>query len=396
MSAGRLIASRLEFKAKMAVASIAISFFVIIIAVAVTQGFRSGIRTQIRDFTGDIVLRPQWTSSTAGADQNILKEPCYLPDILALEEVEGAQATILRAGIVKGGESIYGALFKAVCGEQELSAGGAAIGRSLARREKLEEGDKFNCYFVSEGSGGVKVRRFTVESIYDDSLAGVSLGEGQSLIMLNEADLRRINRWDESLASGLEITLKDKYSDRQQSIKAARKIGEIILLSRCSEQEMASSIASCEDYSQIYDWLDLISYNVYAILFLMIAVAGFNMISGVLIMLFRNISTIGLLKALGMKDRNVAGVFLRISARAVVRGLVIGNLAAFALCCIQKWTHIIKLNPANYYLSYVPIDLNIKGILAADACAFILILLLTLIPCLFISKVDPAQSVKAE
>ena len=118
MSAGRLIASRLEFKAKMAVASIAISFFVIIIAVAVTQGFRSGIRTQIRDFTGDIVLRPQWTSSTAGADQSILKEPCYLPDILALEEVEGAQATILRAGIVKGGESIYGALFKAVCGEQ--------------------------------------------------------------------------------------------------------------------------------------------------------------------------------------------------------------------------------------------------------------------------------------
>ena len=214
--------------------------------------------------------------------------------------------------------------------------------------------------------------------------------------MLNEADLRRINRWDESLASGLEITLKDKYSDRQQSIKAARKIGEIILLSGCSEQEMASSIASCEDYSQIYDWLDLISYNVYAILFLMIAVAGFNMISGVLIMLFRNISTIGLLKALGMKDRSVAGVFLRISARAVVRGLVIGNFAAFALCCIQKWTHIIKLNPANYYLSYVPIDLNIKGILAADACAFILILLLTLIPCLFISKVDPAQSVKAE
>ena len=396
MSAGRLIASRLEFKAKMAVASIAISFFVIIIAVAVTQGFRSGIRTQIRDFTGDIVLRPQWTSSTAGADQSILKEPCYLPDILALEEVEGAQATILRAGIVKGGESIYGALFKAVCGEQELSAGGAAIGRSLARREKLEEGDKFNCYFVSEGSGGVKVRRFTVESIYDDSLAGVSLGEGQSLIMLNEADLRRINRWDESLASGLEITLKDKYSDRQQSIKAARKIGELILLSGCSEQEMASSIASCEDYSQIYDWLDLISYNVYAILFLMIAVAGFNMISGLLILLFRNISTIGTLKSLGMTDRGVAGVFLRISAKIVGKGMLIGNASALLLCLIQSTTHFLKLDPANYYVSYVPVEFDLLKIFTCDAVAFAVILLLMLIPCLFISRIDPSLTSKTE
>ena len=159
---------------------------------------------------------------------------------------------------------------------------------------------------------------------------------------------------------------------------------------------MASSVASCEDYSQIYDWLELISYNVYALLFLMIAVAGFNMISSVLIMLFRNISTIGLLKTLGMNDRSVAEVFLRISAKAVVKGLVIGNLAAFALCYIQKWTRVIRLDPSNYYLSYVPIDLNLKGILAANLCAFFLILLLTLIPCLFISKIDPATSVKAE
>ena len=396
MSAGRLIASRLEFKAKMAVASIAISFFVIIIAVAVTQGFRSGISSQIRDFTGDIILRPQWTPSSAGAEQNMLEKPCYLPDILALEEVEGVSATILRAGIVKGRESIYGALFKAICSREDIPQGGAVIGSSLARSESLKEGDRLDCYFVGEGSAGIKVRRFTVASIYDDSLGGAALGEGKSLIMLNEADLRRINRWDESLASNLEITLKDRYCEPGRSIQTARKIGEIIMLSGCSEQEMASSVASCEDYSQIYDWLELISYNVYALLFLMIAVAGFNMISSVLIMLFRNISTIGLLKTLGMNDRSVAEVFLRISAKAVVKGLVIGNLAAFALCYIQKWTRVIRLDPSNYYLSYVPIDLNLKGILAADLCAFFLILLLTLIPCLFISKIDPATSVKAE
>ena len=148
MSAGRLIASRLEFKAKMAVASIAISFFVIIIAVAVTQGFRSGISSQIRDFTGDIILRPQWTPSSAGAEQYMLKNPCYLPDILALEEVEGVSATILRAGIVKGRESIYGALFKAICSREDV---GVLTGEEIEVIDRVAE--EYNSKIRYQGTG---------------------------------------------------------------------------------------------------------------------------------------------------------------------------------------------------------------------------------------------------
>ena len=154
--------------------------------------------------------------------------------------------------------------------------------------------------------------------------------------------------------------------------------------------------SAAQSFSHIFSWLEVIDFNVLVILILMILVAGFNMISGLLILLFRNISTIGTLKSLGMTDRGVAGVFLRISAKIVGKGMLIGNAAALLLCLVQSITHVLKLDPANYYVSYVPVDIEVLKILACDALAFAVILLLMLIPCLFISRIDPSLTSKTE
>jgi len=135
---------------------------------------------------------------------------------------------------------------------------------------------------------------------------------------------------------------------------------------------------------------------VFFILLLMTIVAGFNMISGLLIMLFENISMIGILKALGMTDRAISKVFLSSSAVLVGKGMAAGNVLALAFCLIQKTTHLIPLNPENYFVSYVPVSVDVGMILLADVGAFIVIMLLLLIPCLFISKVDPAETVKMQ
>jgi lipoprotein-releasing system permease protein len=126
----------------------------------------------------------------------------------------------------------------------------------------------------------------------------------------------------------------------------------------------------------------------------MTVVAGFNMISGLLILLFENISTIGILKSMGMTDKSISKVFLAASARLVSVGMLIGNVLAMLICIIQKTTHILKLNPENYYVSFVPVNIDLVQILMADALSFVAIMLLLLIPCLFISKVDPAQTVR--
>ena len=168
---------------------------------------------------------------------------------------------------------------------------------------------------------------------------------------------------------------------------------------KASEAAMVSGLAatsSMDRYPQLFDWLDLIDYNVYAILALMTMVAGFNMISGLLILLFRNISTIGTLKSLGMTDRSIAGVFLRVSARLTGIGMLAGNAAALLFCLVQGSTRLIRLNPENYFVSFVPVDVNLPMILLADAVAFAVIMLLLLIPSLLISKVDPSVTVKTE
>ena len=147
-------------------------------------------------------------------------------------------------------------------------------------------------------------------------------------------------------------------------------------------------------YPQLFDWLDLLDFNVLFVLVLMMIVAGFNMISGLLITLFENISTIGVFKAMGMTDRNIAGIFLGSSASVVFKGMLAGNAVAVLLCVIQEKLHLLKLDPSNYFVSFVPVDLDLMTVVTVDAVSFIVIMLLLLIPCAFISKIDPADTVR--
>ena len=126
----------------------------------------------------------------------------------------------------------------------------------------------------------------------------------------------------------------------------------------------------------------------------MTVVAGFNMISGLLIALFRNISAIGTLKSMGMRDKDVVSAFLKMASRVVFKGMVIGNAAGVGLCLLQKLTRLVKLNPENYFVSYIPVNIDISRLLATDALAFLVIMLMLLLPSLFISGVDPAKTVK--
>ena len=161
-------------------------------------------------------------------------------------------------------------------------------------------------------------------------------------------------------------------------------------------EEGLVATSSVRTYPQLFDWLDLLDFNVLVILVLMIVVAGFNMVSGLLIVLFRNIATIGTLKTLGMGDRAIGRVFLRVAGGVVLKGMVAGNVLALLFCILQQTTHFLKLDPANYFVSFVPVHIDLPWILAADAVAFAAIMLLLLIPTLFIARVDPAQTVKAE
>lgn len=379
------IASRLRYKRRIVTISIAISYIIMIVAVAVSSGFRSQVRDALSQMGGDVQLCP--------ANQNFLDEvqpinsnPPYIEQLKQIKSVESVSPAVYRAGIMKVEENIYGVIFKGVESE-DTSSLAVSIPRSLAQTANLSEGDKALTYFVGEK---IKARNFKVASIYDPIVET----DGTMIVYANIDDLRRLNGWEEDEASMLEINLKSQYKDEQQIEEATREIGFVAYSYSDGDRSdvFASSVSS--RYPQLFDWLNLLDFNVLFVLVLMMIVAGFNMISGLLITLFENISTIGVFKAMGMTDKSISKVFLSSSAALVLKGMLIGNAVALLLCLIQGQYHILKLDPKNYFVSFVPVDLDIFTVLTVDAVSFVVIMLLLLIPCAFISKVDPADTVR--
>ena len=371
--------------------SIAVSFLIMIVSVSVSSGFRNEIRDGISDLTGDVQLMPM--------DMNYISEfspisvnQSFMPYIEAIPEIKKITPAVYRAGIVKKGESIHGVLFKGTPREKSESDTvklGVSIPVRLSEMLGLNVGDKLLTYFVGEK---VKVRNFNITSLYE----GVMDGTDNIIVLADISDLQRLDGWASDEASVLELTLATGARTDAGMRAVTEEVGHIALDKAGEDDDTLIATSVISRYPQIFDWLNLIDFNVLFILVLMTIVAGFNMISGLLIMLFRNISTIGTLKSLGMTDKAIAKVFLHVASGIVFRGMLIGNGIALALCGFQKFTHLIKLNPENYFVPFVPVHLNLPAVFAADAISWLVIMLLLLIPCLFISKVDPAQTVRTQ
>lgn len=388
MDASFFIAGRLRFKGKIAMVCIAVSFLVIIIAVAVSSGYRHEIRQGLSALSGDVLL--------SGPDRNIFNEeapieasPAYLPYVEKIPSVSDIVPTVYRSGIVKHGDNMYGVVLKGLPEgtAPDSVALGVSISSRFAEKTGLEVGDRMLTYFVGEK---VKVRQFNVAGIHDALIET----DDRHLVFASNADLQRLNGWDESQVSAIEIMLDMDHFDEDGIRAATGEIGAAVMAHSSEDEESVVAVSSLSRFPSLFTWLDLVDFNVYMILLLMTVVAGFNMISGLLIMLFEHISTIGLLKSMGMNDRSIAKLFLSSSAVLVGKGMLAGNALALVFCLIQSTTHVLTLDPANYYVSFVPVNVDLSGILLADVTAFAGIMLLLLIPCLFISKVDPADTVR--
>lgn len=388
MNAAAFISRKLRFKGKTAMVSIAVSFLVMILAVSISSGFRKELRDNVSAISGDI----QITSSSlnyVSEDSPISSMPPSLDAIRAVDGVESIEPAVYRAGIVKKDDNIHGVLFKGVSASDSTSSLQVSIPSKLSDLLGLKEGDDLIAYFVGER---VKMRKFKVASIYRSLVEA----DDNLLVYASLSDLQRLNSWEQDEVSALEITLADHFRSRSRISMKTDEIGTLALLMADAEDDDLIATPITDKYSRIFDWLDLIDLNVMVILILMTVVAGFNMISGLLILLFQNISTIGILKSMGMTDRSISELFLRVSSNLVLKGMAIGNILALLFCALQSSTHFIRLNPENYFISFVPVSVNVPMILLADLLAYVGIMLLLLLPTLFISKVDPAQTVRAQ
>lgn len=383
MSAKAFIAGRLRFKGKMAVTATAISSFVMICAVAISSGFRHQIGKEISAACPDVTLSS--IGGYTGMDR-IPSEPACLQAILEIDGVQSVQSAIWRSAIVKTSSEVEAVMLRS---NPDIPSGEIEIPLALSRRTGLEQGDKMLCYFVSDR---VQARNFTIREV---RRSAADLGDA-FIANCSLEDLRRLEKLPEELTGVLEISLEEKYRNATAMKFKASEIGMTAALGRGQDEPSLLSTSAADRYSSLFAWLQLIDANVLVILLLMSLVAGFNMISALLILLMRSVSSIGMLKAMGAKDKEIRGIYLRISGRHVALGLLAGNAAALLLCAIQGFTHIIKMNPENYFVDFLPVHINLAAIILVDLAAWLVIMALLSLGAKYVSRIDPAESCRAE
>lgn len=385
MDASLFIASGLRFKGKIAVACIAVSFFVMIVAVAISSGFRHELRSSLSEISGDVLLSAPDLNIMSESSHVMVSDPC-ISYVESSDLVSKIVPVVWRAGIVKHGDAMHGVVVKGMPGTiSDSVALGISIPRKLAQASGLKPGDRMLTYFIGDD---MKLRQFNVVDVHDALVET----DDRHVVYASLSDMQRLNGWSADQVSAVEVHLADGLDEEYDILDATQEIGSLVNLYQEDFSMVATS--SVSRYPNLFNWLSLIDFNMGIILLLMTVVAGFNMISGLLIMLFENISTIGLLKSLGMTDKAISKVFLVSSARLTAMGMAVGNVLALIFCLVQGTTHMLKLDPENYYVSFVPVKVDFSMILLSDFVSFAAIMLLLLIPCLFISKVDPAQTVR--
>lgn len=389
-----------------AIVSVAISVAVIIVAIAVANGFRDQIRYMASGFNGDIVLAPP------GVDIINQLYPVegqsYADSIGNWDFIENISPTVYRSALLRTAGQVHGIMIKGVGSgydfsffEKHLVSGrlpsyssgdsvstDILVSRSLANMLGYELGESITAFFVGER---LSFRTFRVCGIFDARLESLD----KKFIIADLRIVQSANGWGKNEYSGYEIMLKKSKSS--ESGKYSRIIEDYIVGNTLPEDNVSLIPTTVEErFYVLFDWLRLLDINVMIILVLMVAVAGFNMISGLLIFIFEKISHIGLLKALGMSDSGVSKVFLYRSADLLLKGMLFGNILALLLCWAEWKYEFITLNPANYSVSYVPISLNVWTIVLLNLISFVVIMLLLLLPCRIISKISPAKTLAAK
>jgi lipoprotein-releasing system permease protein len=204
--------------------------------------------------------------------------------------------------------------------------------------------------------------------------------------------MQRLNEWSADEYSGLEIRLTDvsRVDDGYGQVRDVMNELE----KQTGEDYFVQTLY--DTHSGLFAWLDVLDLNVWIILALMLGIAGFTMISGLLIIIFERTATIGTLKSMGASNSTVRGIFMRLASYIILKGMVIGNVAGVVICLLQQWFHVIPLDPANYYLDSVPMQVGLGWLIILNVVMFILSMLMMLIPSAVISRIVPSKSIRFE
>ena len=248
---------------------------------------------------------------------------------------------------------------------------------------RLKTGDSFNMLFIQDPP---RMRKFTISGIYETSLEEFD----KMYVFCDIGHIKRLNGWNNDQVSGFEVYLNDFRKLNEMTLAVRDAIGYKI-----TQEETKFKVTNIRiRYPQIFDWLNFQDINVIIIILLMLIVAGFNMISGLLILILEKTNMIGILKSLGAEDITIRRLFLYQAAYLIAKGLFWGNFIGIGLAYIQLKTGLITLDPTSYYIKTVPVNLELSHILLLNAGTMVAIIIMLLVPSQLISRISPVKAIR--
>ena len=388
---------------RIAMAGIAIGLAVMIVSVAVVIGFKHQVRDKVIGMGSDIVV-----SSIEGAQlyqmNPVVANDSLLSVIQNIPQVSHVQRYATKPGMIMTADNFQGMIVKGVAQEYDwtylkahlqegeipaltdsVASNRVLVSRSMADKLSLKVGDKLYTYYIE---GNVRARRLTVSGIFQTNFSAFD----DYFLITDMYTVNRLNGWEPDQVGGVEVAVSDYRflnsvnDDIRGHIQEQTDRYGAIYCSRTSE----------ELYPQIFAWLDLLDTNVWVILILMTGVAGFTMISGLLIIILERTQMIGVLKALGANNASIRQIFLSFSVFLIGRGMCWGNVIGLSCCLIQYFFEPIKLDPATYYVNAVPVELHLGWIVLLNVCTLLVSVGMLVGPSYLISHIHPAKSIRFE
>jgi len=390
---------------RIALAGIALGLAVMIIAVAVVTGFKNEIRNKVIGF-GSHIQVINYDSNNSYETQPVSKNQPFIPLIKNIQGVKHVQHFATKPGMIKTEEYIQGIVFKGVDTdydwsffEENLTAGKLpTINDSLRAREiilsqqvskllQLKLNDQAVFYFINEKDNKYpRMLQLKVCGIYSTGFE-----EFDNLFIVGDIkQIQRLNNWRSDQISGFEVVINNFFD--MEMIE--QEIRNNVIKFRHEDADILRTESITRQFPQIFDWLSILDMNVWIILILMVMVAGFNMVSGLLVLILERSTMIGVLKAMGSPNWSIRKVFIYLSVFLTSRGMIWGNLIGISIIIIQQTFEIIKLDPTSYYVTFVPMNFSLLHLFLLNIGTIVITAVLLIIPSYFVSNISPDKTIR--
>ena len=377
---------------RVALAGMIVGVMVMILTICVVVGFKQTVTDKVAGFGAHIQLVSFDNNNTYDL-QPIEVSDSLIRRLSTYPNVRAAVPFITKPGMLKTDSAFHGIVLKGTdywdFFAQNLIEGAlpeapqeVLVSQAVSHQLHLQTGDAVNTYFVDESD--VRARRLKIVGIYD-----TGYGQFDDLFVVAPLETaRRLQGWEANTYSGVEILVED--------IKALDETADAIYFATVNHLDEDGYHVYYvqtlrEQNPAVFAWLDLLDMNVIVIIVLMLLVAGFNIVSGLIILILDGIQLIGTLKALGADNRFVQRIFLTQAALLIGKGMLWGNILGLGLAALQYFGHWIPLEAATYYVSYVPIAFDWFWIITLNILTIVVSLLILLLPSMIVAKISPAK-----